>query len=123
MIACVYAPGSWGDCLDLTCSQRGGRCQFVEGPRAKELCRCTAARPSPNLAFREVVPVESHLESYRRHLASLPACDAAFFGEALTRYRAGDEAAAREISGRCLVLALRLGEERAREVGSLETLE
>jgi hypothetical protein len=65
----------------------------------------------------------SSLEIYRRRLATLPACDAAFFTEALARYRAGDEGAARDISGRCLGLALRLGEERAQELGSIETLE
>src|SRR5690242_20082749 len=100
MAACIYAPGSWGDCLDLTCSRQGGRCQFVEGPRATELCRCTAARPSPNLASGEATRMETPLEIYRRHLADLPACDAEFFAEALTRYRAGDESAARDISGR-----------------------
>ena len=117
MVACIYAPGSWGDCFDLTCSQHGGRCQFVEGPRAAELCRCTAVRPSPNLAFREVARMETPLEMYRSRLASLPVCDAAFFAEALARYRAGDESAARDISGRCLAIALQLGEERAPRVG------
>jgi DNA-directed RNA polymerase specialized sigma24 family protein len=67
--------------------------------------------------------METPLEIYRRHLADLPACDAAFFAEALARFRAGDESAARDISARCLGLALRLGEERARELGSVEALE
>src|SRR5205814_3175785 len=123
MVACIYAPGSWGECLDLTCGRQGGRCQFVEGPRAPELCRCTAARPSPNLALREVARMETSLEIYRGCVAKLPACDAEFFSEALARYRAGDERAARDISGRCLGLALRLGEERSHELGSTETLE
>jgi hypothetical protein len=67
--------------------------------------------------------METPLEIYKHHLTNLPACDAAFFAEALARYRAGDESAARDISGRCLGLALRLGEERARELGSAAILE
>ncbi len=67
--------------------------------------------------------METSLEIYRRHLAKLPACDADFFADALARYRAGDESAARDISGRCLHLALQHGEERAHELGSIEILE
>jgi uncharacterized protein YcaQ len=67
--------------------------------------------------------METSLEIYRHRLANLPACDAEFFADALARYRAGAESAARDISGRCLGLALRLGEDRARELGSVETLE
>jgi hypothetical protein len=67
--------------------------------------------------------METALEIYRQHLAGVPACDAEFFVQALARYRGGDDAAARDISGRCLSMALQLGEERARELGAVAILE
>jgi DNA-directed RNA polymerase sigma subunit (sigma70/sigma32) len=63
--------------------------------------------------------METPLETYRRVVSEQPACDAQFFSEALSRYRAGDEAAGRTISGSCLRLALAIAEDRSREAPSL----
>jgi DNA-directed RNA polymerase sigma subunit (sigma70/sigma32) len=57
--------------------------------------------------------METALEIYRRVIAAQPTCDEVFFSEALVRYRAGDQAAARDISGRCLRMALQLAEGHA----------
>ena len=54
MVACIYAPGSWGDCLDLTCSRQGGRCQFVGGEWGREACRCVSTIPVPQPGFTGV---------------------------------------------------------------------
>jgi len=67
--------------------------------------------------------METPLELYRQQLSTLPPCDPAFFADALNRYRAGDTSAAREISGRCLRLALVLGEDRARQLGAADVLD
>jgi DNA-directed RNA polymerase sigma subunit (sigma70/sigma32) len=50
------------------------------------------------------------LETYRRVIAAQPTCNDSFFTEALARYRAGNESAARDISGSCLRLALQIVE-------------
>src|SRR5689334_18395181 len=111
MAACMYAPGTWGDCLDLTCSRQGGRCEFVGGTWGQESCRCVAVLPSLNRASQGLADMETPLETYRRIVDVQPACDAAYFSGAIARYRAGDERAAREISGRCLRFALAVAEE------------
>jgi DNA-directed RNA polymerase specialized sigma subunit len=67
--------------------------------------------------------METPLEIYRRVVAEQPACDAPFFSAALSRYRAGDEQAAREISGRCLRFALAVAEEHAKGALSLPLLD
>ncbi len=67
--------------------------------------------------------METALDTYRNQVTRLPLCDATFFAEAMARYRARDESAARDISGRCLRVALRLGEERARQLGSPDILD
>jgi DNA-directed RNA polymerase specialized sigma subunit len=67
--------------------------------------------------------MESALDMYRNRVTELPACDSAFLTEAMARYRAGDESAARDISGRCLGLALRLAEEVARKQSSVEIID
>src|SRR5579862_9284924 len=110
----MYAPGSWGDCLDLTCGRQGGRCRFVGGEWGRQACRCVPVTPSPNLIPLGDTHMETPLDIYRRVVGEQPACDAPFFSEALSRYRAGDEQAAREISGRCLRFALAIAEEHAR---------
>jgi DNA-directed RNA polymerase specialized sigma subunit len=67
--------------------------------------------------------METPLDIYRQKVTKLPACDADFFADAIARYRAGDESAARDISSRCLGIALRMGEERSQTLGSAEILE
>jgi DNA-directed RNA polymerase sigma subunit (sigma70/sigma32) len=57
--------------------------------------------------------METALETYRRVVAEQPACDAVSFAEALARYRAGDDSAARAISGSCLRVALKVAEDQA----------
>jgi DNA-directed RNA polymerase sigma subunit (sigma70/sigma32) len=57
--------------------------------------------------------METPLETYRRIVAEQPVCEANWFADALGQYRAGDEAAARNISGSCLRFALQMAEERA----------
>jgi DNA-directed RNA polymerase sigma subunit (sigma70/sigma32) len=120
MVACIYAPGSWGDCLDLTCSRQGGRCQFVGGPGGRDSCRCVPALPSPNRALAGLADMEMQtvLENYRRFVAEQPVCDGVFFAEALGRARAGDVNAARDICGRCLRFALAAADERVKAAPS-----
>src|SRR5438067_3295642 len=69
------------------------------------------------------VHMETPLEIYRRVVGEQPACDAPFFSEALFRYRAGNEQAAREISGRCLRFALAIAEEHAKGEPALPLLD
>ena len=57
--------------------------------------------------------MESSLETYRQHVLGQPICEAQWFAAALGRFRGGDGAASREISARCLHLALRFAENRA----------
>jgi DNA-directed RNA polymerase sigma subunit (sigma70/sigma32) len=57
--------------------------------------------------------VTSALDTYRQHVLAQPTCEAQWFAQALVRFRGGDEAAAREISARCLQVALRFAEDRA----------
>lgn len=57
--------------------------------------------------------MESPLETYRQHVLGQPICEAQWFAAALGRFRGGDEAAAKEISARCLHVALRFAEDRA----------
>jgi DNA-directed RNA polymerase specialized sigma subunit len=54
--------------------------------------------------------MESTLELYRTAIAGQPECADPAFSEWLRRYRAGDEAAGRELAGSCLGLALALAE-------------
>src|SRR5207247_1326247 len=95
------------------CSRQGGRCKYVGSKWGREACRCIAVPPSPNLGAMESRHMETALESYRRIIAEQPTCDDRFFAQALARYRAGDESAAREISGSCLRIALQLAERHA----------
>ncbi len=103
MPPCVYAPGPWGNCLDLTCRQRGGRCRYVRSRRGRNRCPCRVAAPSRNvIPGEEVVAVQSPIQMYRSALSGQPECTDPWFAEALSRWRAGDAGAWREISGRCL---------------------
>ena len=67
--------------------------------------------------------METPLETYRRVVSQQPACEPQFFSEALSRYRAGDESAARSISGSCLRLALAIAEEHSKEAPSSPLLD
>jgi DNA-directed RNA polymerase sigma subunit (sigma70/sigma32) len=67
--------------------------------------------------------MESELEIYRRLISAQPACEDSWFTDALAKYRAGDEAAGRTISGSCLRLAMQIAEARAAEFGTLSVLD
>lgn len=56
--------------------------------------------------------MNAQLQDYRTQIHELPECADSWFPEALTRYRAGDEEARRQILGSCLRVALQLAEER-----------
>src|SRR5262245_48616374 len=105
---CVYAPGPWGNCLDLGCRNRGGRCEYVGGRRGRSRCVCRTEEPSRNLTGEGEV-VEA-LELYRAEVAKLPACADPDFSVRLGQYRAGDEEAGRAIIGSCLGMVLALVE-------------
>src|SRR5258708_1181621 len=62
--------------------------------------------------------METALEIYRRPIAVQPTCDDSFFAEALARYRAGNESAARDISGSWLRLALQVVEGHSADAAS-----
>src|SRR5262249_39372141 len=109
---CVYAPGPWGDCLDLGCAAQGGRCQYV-GPPGRNACHCVAAGPSPSRAFfPKDQPMETALATYKRIITEQPAIDDAWFAETLTRAKAGDHNARQKIAGSCLSAALSAAEAR-----------
>jgi hypothetical protein len=113
MPACVYAPGPWGNCLDLSCRQRGGRCRYVRSRRGRNRCPCRVSPPSRNVVQgEEVVAVASPIQTYRSALGGQPPCADPWFADTLSRWRAGDDGAWREISGRCLARVLDAVERR-----------
>jgi DNA-directed RNA polymerase sigma subunit (sigma70/sigma32) len=71
----------------------------------------------------ESADMTTPIETYRRVVGEQPTCDAPFFADALSRYRAGDESAARLISGSCLRFALAIAEERTKAVPALALLD
>src|SRR5947209_11014187 len=105
MILCIYAPGSWGDCFDLGCSARGGRCEYV-GPPGRNACPCKVGSPSPNRGAEEEAAMPSALQTYRTAIEQQPPCSEEWFPDALVRARAGDDGARRRILGCSLRLAL-----------------
>src|ERR1700680_898887 len=110
--ACLYAPGTWGDCFDLTCGAQGGRCRYV-GPPGRNAWRCIAAAPSPSRAdFQKDTSMATALDTYKRTVGEQPSCDDAWFAEALDRARAGETEARRQICGSCLRIALTAAERR-----------
>ncbi len=107
---CVYAPGPWGNCLDLGCRDRGGRCVYVGGRRGRTRCVCRIEEPSRNVADEGEEQAVEALELYRAEIAKVPACDGPDFSRRLVEYRAGDEVAGRAITGGRLGMALTLVE-------------
>src|SRR3954451_16513156 len=105
---CVYAPGPWGNCLDLGCQARGGRCVYVGGRRGRSRRVCRTGEPSRNVADAEEGPVVEAMELYRAEVSRVPACADPEFSNRLAEYRAGDEAAGRAITGSCLGMVLAL---------------
>src|SRR5262245_18949029 len=96
---CMYAPGPWGNCLDLDCAAQGGRCKYIGGRRGRSRCVCRIKEPSRNVAGADEGETVNELDLYRSHVAKLPECSEADFSNLLGRYRAGDEEAGRAITG------------------------
>lgn len=105
---CVYSPGPWGNCVDVGCGRNGGRCEYVGGRRARSKCVCRTREPSRNLG-QEGKAVEV-MELYRAKIADVPLVTDPEFGDLLRRFRAGDEAAGRAISGGHLRMAIEIAE-------------
>jgi DNA-directed RNA polymerase sigma subunit (sigma70/sigma32) len=120
---CVYAPGPWGNCLDLGCRDRGGRCEYVGGRQGRSRCVCRVGEPSRNVAAGEGLAVEETLELYRSAVTAQPECAEPAFSGWLRRFRDGDEAAGRAISGSCLRIALAEVESRPTLPGGLAFLD
>lgn len=113
--SCVYAPGPWGNCLDLTCAAQGGHCKYV-GPPGRNACRCVAAMPSPSRAGKErQMTVSTAVESYRQAINHIPQATTPL-PDTLARARAGDEASIRELAGSFLHTSLELAAREFSEV-------
>jgi hypothetical protein len=67
--------------------------------------------------------MQSPVQLYRNTLGGQPTCSDPWFGETLSRSRAGDDGALREISGRCLAHVLDAVERRFPDRGEEELLD
>ena len=103
---CWYSPDGTRDCIDLGCHDEGGRCVYLGGRRANARCGCRAGKPSPNIVVMELA-MDTLVNRYRDRLtANQPERSERLFEERFTRYRNGDEAGWREISGAYLLPVL-----------------
>src|SRR5438105_4336091 len=67
--------------------------------------------------------MDTPLEMYQNAISEVPDLTEQSFNDALNRYRTGDEAAARDISGGCLRLAMGIAEKYARKYSGHDLLD
>lgn len=146
--ACVFAPGPWGECLDLSYGQATGASCQSEKRRGRRACRViqttdSGATVAPDvplplgsarhfdqiprtpawLALWKQLGRESLFETYRRIVLGEPALESGWFTDVIARAKTGDDDARRQIMGCSLRTGLGLASVVYAELSALKRRE